>query len=265
MHPANVPCLTAAHVDCCVLANNHVLDYGHAGLRETLDTLHGAGLRTAGAGLDLREARAPAVIDVPGTARVIVLAFGSETSGIPASWAASPRRPGVHLLADLSTRTLAGIRRMVEGIKRTCDVVVASVHWGSNWGFEVPGEHVEFARGLVRAGVDVVHGHSSHHVRPIEVFEDRLILYGCGDFIDDYEGIPGHEALRDDLALMYFPVLDARTGRLVDLHLTPMRIRNFRATRASPDEARWLRDTISRESRRFGVRLDDRDRGLGLV
>ena len=40
-----------------------------------------------------------------------------------------------------------------------------------------------------QGGIDVVHGHSSHHPRPIEVYQRRLILYGCGDFIDDYEGI----------------------------------------------------------------------------
>jgi poly-gamma-glutamate synthesis protein (capsule biosynthesis protein) len=134
--------------------------------------------------------------------------------------------------------------------------VIASVHWGSNWGFAVPGEHVRFARALVGAGVDLVHGHSSHHVRPIEVFEGKLILYGCGDFLNDYEGIGRYGEFRDDLALMYLPALDARTGRLVDLRLAPMRVRQFRANRASRDEALWLRDAINRESRQFGFRVE---------
>jgi poly-gamma-glutamate capsule biosynthesis protein CapA/YwtB (metallophosphatase superfamily) len=65
MQPRNVPCLTAAAIDCCVLANNHVLDWGYAGLAETLDTLHAAGIQTAGAGRNVREARAPAAVAAP--------------------------------------------------------------------------------------------------------------------------------------------------------------------------------------------------------
>jgi poly-gamma-glutamate synthesis protein (capsule biosynthesis protein) len=260
MHPDNAPCLTAAHVDCCVLANNHVLDYGAAGLLETLDTLQRLGVKVAGAGRSLAEARAPAVLEVPGTARVLVFGLGTETSGIPRSWAATDHRPGVHLLPDLSERTLEEIATRIARVKRRRDVVVASIHWGGNWGYAVPDAHVRFAHGLVRAGVDVVHGHSSHHVRPIEVFEGRLVLYGCGELLDDYEGITGYEEFRDDLALMFFPSVDPASGRLVALRMTPMQIRNFRLNRASRVDAGWLRDTINRESRTLGGRvalLDD--------
>jgi poly-gamma-glutamate synthesis protein (capsule biosynthesis protein) len=107
--------------------------------------------------------------------------------------------------------------------------------------------------------VDVVHGHSSHHVRPIEIFEDRLILYGCGDFLDDYEGITGYEEFRDDLALMFFPTVDLLTGRLSEIQLTPMQIRNFRLNWASRSDAGWLRDTINRESQRFDFRVELRE------
>jgi poly-gamma-glutamate synthesis protein (capsule biosynthesis protein) len=265
MHPDNVPCLTAAHIDCCVLANNHVLDYGPAGLFETLQTLRAAGVGTAGAGRNLAEAQAPAVIDVPGQGRVIVFGFGAETSGIPRDWAATADRPGVNLLDDLSDRTVDRIARLVDEAKRSGDVVVASIHWGRNWGFEVPDEHVRFAHGLLRSGVDVVHGHSSHHVRPIEVFEGKLVLYGCGDFIDDYEGLNSYAEFRDDLALMYVPTVDPSTGWLVDLHMTPMKIRRFKLNRASAADVEWLRDTVNRESRRFQFQVEQsEDRRLEL-
>jgi poly-gamma-glutamate synthesis protein (capsule biosynthesis protein) len=260
MHPDNVRCVTAAHIDCCVVANNHVLDFGPAGLRETLETLWRAGVRTAGAGRTLAEAQAPAVIELPDASRVIVFGFGTATSGITRSWAATTSRPGVNLLPDLSERTVGLIGEMVARVKRPRDVVIASIHWGSNWGFAVPDSHVRFAHGLVQAGVDVVHGHSSHHVRPVEVFEDRLILYGCGDLLNDYEGIGGYEKFRAGLALLFFPSVDVSTGRLRALRITPMRIRSFRLGRASRPDAEWLRDTLDRESRPFGVRvrlLDD--------
>lgn len=193
---------------------------------------------------------------------MIVFGFGAATSGITPSWAATTSRPGVNLLPDLSDRTVDRIRAMVAGVKRPRDVVIASIHWGSNWGFAVPDSHVRFAHGLVQAGVDVLHGHSSHHVRPVEVFEDRLILYGCGDLLNDYEGIGGCEEFRADLALLFFPSVDVSTGRLRALRITPMRMRSFRLGRASRPDAESLRDTLDRESRRFGAgfRLLDDDR-----
>ena len=101
-----------------------------------------------------------------------------------------------------------------------------------------------------------MHGHSSHHVRPIELYRGKLILYGCGDFLDDYEGITGHEELRDDLALMYFPVVEAGTGRLESLRMTPMQIRNLRLNRARAADAECLARTLARISRQFGAHIE---------
>ncbi|NBC33799.1 MAG: hypothetical protein GVY13_14085 [Alphaproteobacteria bacterium] len=98
MSPENAGCLTAAGVDACVLANNHVLDWGRRGLEETLDVLHGLDIRTAGAGRDPQEAFAPAVIPVPGKGRVLVYGIGHSSSGIPPAWAAHRGRPGLALV-----------------------------------------------------------------------------------------------------------------------------------------------------------------------
>ena len=165
----------------------------------------------------------------------------------------------LNLLEELSDQAVENIQAMVGSVKRAGDIVIASLHWGGNWGFSVPEEHVRFAHGLIQAGVDLVHGHSSHHVRPIEVFEGKLILYGCGDFLNDYEGISGYEEFRDELALMYLPAVDGFTGRLIELCLAPMTIRHFRANRSSRREAEWLRDTINRESRPFDFRVELRE------
>ncbi len=256
MHPRNLGCITAAAIDCCVLANNHAMDWGYAGLEDTLAALERAGLRIAGAGRDLSSAEAPAVIDVSGR-RVLVFALGTESSGVPRAWAATRDRPGIALLDDLSEDGLRGVAERIQSWRRTGDIVVASIHWGANWGYRVPAEHRRFARGLIdTAGVDVVHGHSSHHPIAIEVYRDRPILYGCGDFINDYEGIGGHEEFRGDLSAMYFITLDGRDRRLLRLELTPMQIRRFRLQRSSPEDALWLRDVLNRESVEFGSRVD---------
>ncbi len=256
MHPANVGCLTAAGIDVCALANNHVLDYGYAGLEETLATLAAAGLKTAGAGRNLADAQRPARLDLPGGQRVLVFSFGTETSGIPPAWSATEERPGVDLLEDLSDATAGAIVERVGQARRRGDVVVASIHWGSNWGYGVPRGHVRFAHRLIDGGVDLVHGHSSHHPRPIEVYRNKLVLYGCGDFIDDYEGIPGSGGFRDDLVLMYFPVVESLTGHLTGLRMAPLRIRQMRLNRATPAETQWLRVRLTGISRAFGSRLE---------
>lgn len=252
MHPANVDCLSAAGIDVATLANNHTLDWGRAGLVETLEVLARAGIRTAGAGRDPPAARQPAVIAVPGGGRVLVFAVGSGTSGIPADWQAAPGRPGIDLVREFDAATADAIVDRVCALKQAGDIAVLSIHWGSNWGFHVPAAFRGFAHRLVAGGVDVVHGHSSHHVRPIEVHRDRLILYGCGDFIDDYEGIGGRERYRADLRLMYFPSCDASSGRLTALAIVPLHARRFRLERADAEATRWLAETLTKTSRPFG-------------
>jgi poly-gamma-glutamate capsule biosynthesis protein CapA/YwtB (metallophosphatase superfamily) len=256
MHPENVACLTAARIDVCGLANNHVMDYGYAGLAETLDTLSRVGLNAVGAGRTLAAAEAPAIVALQNGPRAMIAAFGAETSGIPPEWAAAAARAGVNLLPDLSQATAQRIAMRLRQLRRPRDVVVAAIHWGGNWGYDVPRAHVHFAHWLIDGGVDVVYGHSSHHPRPIEVYRDRLILYGCGDFIDDYEGIEGHEAYRDDLVLMYFPTLAATTGELTSLLMTPLQIRKMTLTRPSHGDAEWLRDTLDRVSAPYRTHID---------
>lgn len=252
MNPANLPVLTATTVDCCVLANNHVLDWGHDGLIETLATLESAGIKAVGAGRNRRAAGAPAILPVAGKRRILVFAFGSPTSGIPPDWAATENKPGVNLISDISPQTARRLAPDVRAIKRPGDVVVASIHWGPNWGYDIPDQQVAFAHALIdEAGVDVVHGHSSHHAKAIEIYGGRLVLYGCGDFLNDYEGIKGYEAFRDDLAVMYLPAVRASDGTLVRLTMVPFQIRKFRLNRAMPADAEWLAETLSRESERF--------------
>jgi poly-gamma-glutamate synthesis protein (capsule biosynthesis protein) len=210
----------------------------------------------AGAGRTLAEAQAPAVVRLSNAGRVIVFAFGTNTSGIPESWSARQDRPGVDLLPDLSEATASAISDRVRRVKDRRDLVLASVHWGTNWGYDVPREHVRFAHWLVDGGVDVVHGHSSHHPRPIEVYRNRLILYGCGDFINDYEGIEGYEQYRDDLVVMYFATLSTETSELTALQMTPMQIRALKLNRTSASDSAWLRDAVARIGAPFGSQVE---------
>jgi poly-gamma-glutamate synthesis protein (capsule biosynthesis protein) len=257
MHPKNIPCITSAGIDCCVLANNHVLDWGYKGLEETLVTLSDANIKTAGAGLNSEQAGAPAVVELGEQGKVFIFSFGMGSSGIPREWAAKVDQGGINLLTDLSTKTIRRIAKDVQAVKRAGDIVVASIHWGGNWGYRVPPEHSRFAHELIdSAGVDIIHGHSSHHAKGIEVYKDKPVIYGCGDFFNDYEGIRGYEQYRDDLALMYFVRMDPTTGKLVSLEMVPQQIRQFRLNKVSNEDVLWLRNTLDRESRRFKCRIE---------
>lgn len=273
MSPANVDAVTVVRPDACTLANNHVLDLGRHGLAETIEVLAAAGLELTGAGRDLEAAWQPAIVDLdrgkdagpdrhdgadrPSGAggRVLVFGVGATTSGIPASWAATAERSGV-AMADppLASRAAAVLER-VRDHRRDGDLVVVSVHWGSNWGYEVDDDQVAFAHALIDGGVDVVHGHSSHHPRPVEVYRDRLILYGCGDLINDYEGIAGHEAYRPDLRLLHLVDLEPHTGRLIALRMLPLQSHRLRLRAATAVDAEWLAATLERRSQPAGQRI----------
>jgi poly-gamma-glutamate synthesis protein (capsule biosynthesis protein) len=265
MSSENAQCLAAAGIDCCVLANNHVLDWGRAGLLDTLATLARLKIKTAGAGRNLAQASAPAMLNVPGKGRVLVFALAVVTSGTPPSWAATQEAPGVNFLTELSAASVARIADQVARLRQPGDVVIVSIHWGPNWGYEIPDEQRRFAHAVIdQAGVSIVHGHSSHHPKAIEVYRNRLILYGCGDFLNDYEGIRGYEEFRDDLGLMYFADISSSSMDLEALEIIPLQIRQFRLIRPTIPDVDWVRQMLDLESRRFGTRVATSDARLAL-
>ena len=254
MHPDNIGCLSAIRPDACALANNHILDFGADGLADTVRVLADAGIGGVGAGLDAAHAERPAVVTLPDGSRVVIGSAGTASAGIPHGWAATDSRPGVALVTELTDRSAAEIAARVVGLKRPGDIAIASLHWGSNWGYEVDATQVGFAHRLIDEGIDVVHGHSSHHPRPIEIYRGKLILYGCGDTIDDYEGIRTFEAFRHELRLLYFASIEP-SGDLAQLRMMPMRMRRMRLERVGDSDAEWLRAALQRMSGRFGTRV----------
>ena len=256
MNPRNVQCLMEAKIGCAVLANNHMLDFGYQGLTETLAALDATGIKTAGAGQNIAQAAEPAILSNHDQKRVLVYAYGHASSGVDVDSSADTDKPGVNLLRDFSDATLADIQRSIARLRKPCDVVIVSLHWGSNWEYGVEDAHQRFAQQLIdQAGVDVVYGHSSHHVRGIERHHGKIIFYGCGDFIDDYEGISGYEVFRDDLVLMYFLSVNLTDGPLLSLQMAPMQIKHFRLQRAVRNDAQWLYEALTQEGRKLGTQF----------
>lgn len=252
MHPSNIGCLIDARIDACSLANNHVLDWDYPGLQETLATLKQAHIMTAGAGRHCAEAKQPAILDLKQGGRVLLLSCGLASGGIPETWAASADRSGVFLLPDLSELTVERIARCIKPLKQARDIAILSIHWGNNWGYRIDLAQRAFAhRVLDQAGVDLIHGHSSHHPRPIEVHHKKLIFYGCGDLINDYEGIRGHEQYRGDLSLMYFVTVANHSGQIKRVRMVPMQMRKLQLRHAVKEDAKWLTTTLCRVNQAF--------------
>jgi poly-gamma-glutamate synthesis protein (capsule biosynthesis protein) len=254
MHPAHLEALKVARIDACVLANNHVLDWGSEGLEDTLASLEAAGIGAVGAGRDRISAELPLALRLPRGGRLLVSAWAHASSGVPPGWAATPTRSGVAELPSLDDRGLARIAAALEPRRRPGDRVVVSLHWGGNWVAHIPAEERRFAHLLIEAGLaDLVHGHSSHHPLPHEIHRGRLILYGCGDLINDYEGIrhpagapPG---VRSDLGCLHLASLDPADGQLLDLEVVPFRLRRFRLTEPEPGDREDLERLLGGGSR----------------
>src|SRR3569623_252352 len=262
MNPANIDVLATACIDVCGLANNHVLDWGYEGLAQTLAVLRAAKIGIAGAGERLAAAQAPAVCPLPDGRRLRVFAAATGDAGVPADWAAQATRAGVWRLPDLSARTDAHVATELARDRRDGGLVVLSLHWGGNWGYGITPSQRAFAHALIdEAGVHLLHGHSSHHPKAAEVHHGHLVLYGCGDFLNDNEGIGGHEAFRGELGLMYFPQLETAHGRLCELALVPTCVRAFRIASPGPEDRHWLLAALRREYGRMGCAVEERPDG----
>ena len=258
LHPKNVGCLKAAGIDCVSLANNHTMDWGYAGLTETMQTLDTAGIHHAGAGEDFSAAGAPAQFDIGHGRRIQFYAACTEDSGLRRFWGATENKAGVHKVYLKDPRWLPDQVRIN---KKEGDLVIVSVHWGANWGHSVPWGQGLLAQRLIDAGADVVHGHSAHHVKGIEVYKGKPIFYGCGDLINDYEGLAPRRRYRGDLTLLYFPAFDPDSGKLDSLEMQAMQIRNMRLNFASEEDRDWLLNTIKKQGEKMGTDAELLDNG----
>lgn len=134
--------------------------------------------------------------------------------------------------------------------------------WGENWVGELPHAQRRFAHRLIDLGAaDVVHGHSSHHALPIEVHAGRLILYGCGDLVNDYEGIPATRPQRSDIGCLYAVRLSRADGGLRSLAIVPFQLSRFSL---GPPDAAALQGperSLAAGCRALGTRLQARAGG----
>lgn len=158
------------------LANNHALDFGEQGLRQTLQRLDDVGIAGTGAGLSERAAYTPAYVERAGTTFAF-LAF-CQTALMPRGAGA----PKGSLVASLDRKKMAAA---VGAASERADVVIVSMHAGVEYSADPDCDQSEFARAAVDAGADLVVGHHPHVVQSIERYKGKYILYSLGNFVFD--------------------------------------------------------------------------------
>ncbi|MDG4832891.1 CapA family protein [Solwaraspora sp. WMMD1047] len=168
--------LRAAGVDAASLANNHALDYGQVGLRDTLAAASAADFPVFGAGRDADAAYAPWLTTVRGT-RIAALGM-SQVHELADRWKPTDSRPGVAMSHDAG-RAVAAVR----AARQQADLVIVFMHWGIEGSNCPSGEMTSFAKRLARAGADIVVGTHAHTLLADGWLDDTYVHYGLGNFL----------------------------------------------------------------------------------
>ena len=243
------------------VANNHMMDYGRVALeRETIPALAKLeedipSLKAVGCGRDFLQASKPAMFDFGSKGRVEVFAASSGCSGTPGNWSARDDISGLVGLPGLYDKSAVeeAVKIVKEAIglhsslaHETGRLRILSIHMGPNWAMkhetesEIACRREVCHRVIEECGVDIVYGHSSHHIRGMEVYKGKLILYGTGDIINDYEGFENRgEEKYNKLGGIYVADIDPSTGYFKQLMVIPMFMNRLRLERFTERSQIW--------------------------
>lgn len=239
----NVAALKAAGINIVSLANNHTLDFQVEAMIDMLGILKSNDIGTSGAGRDLSEAKAPVFRKIDDL-KVGFIAFSDNEP----LWEAN-KNPGIYYLpVDINDKRAMDLSTLITKISRNVDFLIASIHWGPNWGYRPSPNHIPFARALVDAGVDLIFGHSCHVTQGIEIYRSAVIIYSAGDFIDDYAVDPVE---RNDRSFIF--MVEADRHRVNRLKLYPTVIRDFQARLATGEERDQIAATMHNLCRDFNT------------
>lgn len=262
MHPDNLKCLQEANIEYCSLANNHTLDFSEEGLFDTIKSLNDRGIKWAGVGKNRDEAFRPAILSCLGM-KIACFSFADHYD----MWEATDTKPGINFI-DVENYTSKDIESIKKKMKtyqedEKVDLTIVSIHWGSNYCWIPSNKFRSFAHELIDAcQVDIIHGHSSHHVQGIEIYKGKPILYGCGDFVDDYAV---DDAYRNDLGFAYILDINKTSHNVESIQLVPTKIQFFQASTEMPKyDKKWLLNTMTTLSAKFGTKFHESNGRLVL-
>ncbi len=165
--------LLVAGFDVLSLANNHTSNVGSSGVAFSVDLLREAGIEPCGAGHNLAEAHEPALIRRDDLT-IAFLAFAGASSLTAGANSPGHSAWGIDLL-----------RRDIAAVRDKADLVVVSLHLGSEYAPQPNSLQISFAHAAIDAGADIVAGHHPHVLEPIELYNGGLICYSLGNYVFD--------------------------------------------------------------------------------
>lgn len=171
----NVKLLQQLGVDAVSLANNHVYDYGERAFLDTLSALENNGIKYTGGGKDSKEAKKPVYFQSKGKTIAVIAATRAEKYILTP--AAGKHSPGVFRTYD-DTQYVRAIRKA----KKKADVVIAFVHWGTEYSTKLESAQTSQAKDYINAGADVVVGAHTHCLQGVGYYKGKPIFYSLGNY-----------------------------------------------------------------------------------
>lgn len=240
--PEHAAVLTAARISAVTIANNHILDFGIRGMKETIAVLDKAGIPHTGAGNTIFEAVKPVILK-KNNLRIGMLGFTDNEPG----WAATENSPGINFMR---VGEIEKIKNEVDKLRNDVDLLIVSLHWGPNMRKAPTAEFISFAHQLIDLGVDIIHGHSAHIFQGIEWYKEKLILYDCGNFVDDYRVDP---ILQNDHSFLFLCQVGKKEIRR--LQLIPVLISDMQVNLAKGADYEWCIKRMQTLSAPFGTKI----------
>jgi poly-gamma-glutamate capsule biosynthesis protein CapA/YwtB (metallophosphatase superfamily) len=245
--PSAIQTLTHAGVDMVSLANNHVLDFGVAGLRETIRALRRDGIRFAGAGNNIDEASSASIIAC-GPIRFGMAAFCDHQ----ADFAAQRDRAGMaYIDLDDECSAVAALQKALASLQHAAvDWPILSLHWGPNMVLRPTMKFRRLAHAAIKMGWKILFGHSAHVFQGIEIHDGCPIMYAAGDLVDDYYVDP---EFKNDHQLLFELELTRSGLRRISLH--PVFIEACQARFASEEQCDTIANRMAMLCAELGTRV----------
>lgn len=181
--PAMVQVLKEGGFDIVSLANNHILDYDSEALLDTLQILDENGIGYAGAGENIEEARAPYIYTIKDRS-IAVFAY-DEFAHYYYSNSYKRRFQATEILPGTAPMNEDMILEDIKNIREKVDIILVSLHWGIEESNNITKEQRRLAHILIDNGVDAILGHHPHVIQPIEIYNNKPIIYSMGNYIFD--------------------------------------------------------------------------------
>jgi poly-gamma-glutamate synthesis protein (capsule biosynthesis protein) len=230
-----------ASIDVVTIANNHIMDFGGSGLKDTGEALDRHGILHTGAGENLKEARRPALLEVKGV-KIAVLAYSNT---YPKEFYAKNCSPGT------APGFAKYVRKDVRSARANADIVIVSFHWGEERLKSPKDYQVRLSHIAIESGAQLVTGHHPHVIQGVEVYKGGLIFYSLGNFVFGFYSPQDTEGM---IASVVFEGREdghrVKSARIIPLDVDNTRVK-FKTTPLSGERAAEKVKEIEKRSEPF--------------